>query len=332
MKWINVYIFRCALSWLLWLLCHTDPAEGPIYMSKYDFTNGFYQIFLAADDTLKLAVMIPRYDGEPQCVAMPLSLTMGWTNLPSMLSAASKPPISQMRSCTVASHAVLYHCTIWRTASTHDSWDLPGSPFSLTRSWPWWPQLHHAYGSYAHFHDTLQTTTWKQAAITDTWETCGIHGHICGWLHWPDPRLANTLLWHKKIHNAFLMTKCSQNLVKRHRTGKKQCQKGRWTKVTVAGTNAKRFWVGSLMHTKGPWNLPIRRCKGWCKYLWTCETRSLLAWRSGNMCWGSSTSWEQPSLAPLASSEQCNLFLHIWTSTECESHLTCMTISWTLRC
>ena len=51
--------------------------------------DGFYHIFLALDNALKLAVMMPHYDGETQLAAMPLSLTMGWTKSPPMFSATS---------------------------------------------------------------------------------------------------------------------------------------------------------------------------------------------------------------------------------------------------
>ena len=59
-------------------------------MSKYDLMDGFYHIFLAPDDALKLAIMMPHYDGEVQLAAVPLSLTMGWTKSPPTFSTASK--------------------------------------------------------------------------------------------------------------------------------------------------------------------------------------------------------------------------------------------------
>ena len=51
-------------------------------MAKFDISDGFYCLFLDPNDAPKLAVLMPRYEGELQLVAMPLSLTMGWVSLP----------------------------------------------------------------------------------------------------------------------------------------------------------------------------------------------------------------------------------------------------------
>ena len=73
----EVMQFGGTLSQILWLLRHADPSAGPFYLSKYDITDGFYRVFLKADDALQLAVMMPSYDNEPPLLAIPLSLTMG---------------------------------------------------------------------------------------------------------------------------------------------------------------------------------------------------------------------------------------------------------------
>ena len=76
----EVMQFSGALPRILWLLCHANPSAGPVYLSKYDITNGFYRVFLKADNALRLAITMPSYDNEPPLLAIPLSLTMGWTN------------------------------------------------------------------------------------------------------------------------------------------------------------------------------------------------------------------------------------------------------------
>ena len=86
----EVMQFGNTLPRLLWLIHHADPTEGPLFLSKFDVTNGFYCIFLATDDALKFTIMMPCYDGEPQLAAIPLSLTMGWTKSPPTFSTASK--------------------------------------------------------------------------------------------------------------------------------------------------------------------------------------------------------------------------------------------------
>ena len=48
----EVVQFGGALPRILWLLQHADPSAGPIYLSKYDITDGFYHVFLKADDAL----------------------------------------------------------------------------------------------------------------------------------------------------------------------------------------------------------------------------------------------------------------------------------------
>ena len=79
----EVMQFDGALSHILcWLLHHADPDVGPLYMAKFDISNGFYHLFLEPNDAPKLAVLMPQYDGELQLIAVPLSLTMGWSPHP----------------------------------------------------------------------------------------------------------------------------------------------------------------------------------------------------------------------------------------------------------
>ena len=79
----EVMQFVGALSHILWLLWHaSNPRKGLVYLAKYDISNGFFWMFLNPEDTLKLSVLMPQYEGEPQLVAVPLSLTMGWVSFP----------------------------------------------------------------------------------------------------------------------------------------------------------------------------------------------------------------------------------------------------------
>ena len=41
----EVMQFGGALPWILWLLCHANLTAGPVYLSKYNITNGFYCMF-----------------------------------------------------------------------------------------------------------------------------------------------------------------------------------------------------------------------------------------------------------------------------------------------
>ena len=62
---------------------------GPVYLAKFDIADGFYRLFLDPDDATKLAVLMPRYGDEPQLVAIPLSLTMGWVSSPPTFSSVN---------------------------------------------------------------------------------------------------------------------------------------------------------------------------------------------------------------------------------------------------
>jgi len=54
----------------------------PVYLSKFDIKDGFYRLFLAANDCPRLSIILPLYPDEEQLVAIPLACTMGWTQLP----------------------------------------------------------------------------------------------------------------------------------------------------------------------------------------------------------------------------------------------------------
>ena len=86
----KVMQFGGALSHILWLLHHMDPNEGPVYLAKFDISDGFYYLCLEPDDAPKLAVLMPKYDEEPQLIAVPLSLTMGWVSSPPTFCPASE--------------------------------------------------------------------------------------------------------------------------------------------------------------------------------------------------------------------------------------------------
>ena len=52
-------------------LQHIHPANdvfGPLYMSKIDFSDGFYWLWLQPEDTLKIAVLFLSHSGEAPLV------------------------------------------------------------------------------------------------------------------------------------------------------------------------------------------------------------------------------------------------------------------------
>ncbi|CAJ1939723.1 unnamed protein product [Cylindrotheca closterium] len=63
-------------------LMKANPDYGPVYMYKNGMSDGFYRIQLSTTGALKLGVILPRFEGLPQLVALPLVLPMGWTESP----------------------------------------------------------------------------------------------------------------------------------------------------------------------------------------------------------------------------------------------------------
>jgi hypothetical protein len=98
--WVNALTLRLApaeamqfgdaLPRILWLIRHHDPVHGELLLSKFDIKDGYYRIPLKASDAPMLAVILPAYNGEEPMVAIPLSLTMGWTESPPIFCAASE--------------------------------------------------------------------------------------------------------------------------------------------------------------------------------------------------------------------------------------------------
>ena len=82
--------FGGALGRILYLIRHAHPGWGPILLSKYDIKDGFYRMFLEADDCPRLAVTLPHYGGEEPLVAIPLVCTMGWAESPPTFCAMSE--------------------------------------------------------------------------------------------------------------------------------------------------------------------------------------------------------------------------------------------------
>ena len=74
--------FGRTLERLLFAIRHADPKFGPVRISKADIKDGFYRRFLRAIDCLRLAIVLPKYEGEPQLIGIPLACTMGWVQSP----------------------------------------------------------------------------------------------------------------------------------------------------------------------------------------------------------------------------------------------------------
>jgi hypothetical protein len=82
--------FGRALERLLHNVRHANPKFGPVYLNKIDVADGFYCIWLDAIQALQLACLLPKRPDEPQLVAVPLALPMGWVESPPFFCAATE--------------------------------------------------------------------------------------------------------------------------------------------------------------------------------------------------------------------------------------------------
>ena len=55
---------------------HANPSHGPVHICKYDIKDGYYRMFLNANDCPRLSIILPRYEGEEQLIAIPMSTTI----------------------------------------------------------------------------------------------------------------------------------------------------------------------------------------------------------------------------------------------------------------
>ncbi len=82
--------FGGTLLRILTALRHSNPRFGPPRLAKHDLKDGFYRLFLRAQDCLRLAIILPRYEDECQLVAIPLACPMGWVQSPPKFSTMSE--------------------------------------------------------------------------------------------------------------------------------------------------------------------------------------------------------------------------------------------------
>ena len=74
--------FGGALHRVMSKIRHANPSHGPVHICKYDIKDGYYRMFLNANDCPRLSIILPRYEGEEQLIAIPMSTTMGWVQSP----------------------------------------------------------------------------------------------------------------------------------------------------------------------------------------------------------------------------------------------------------
>lgn len=82
--------FGRTLERLIHQIVRADPRYGPVQFFKIDIADGFYRVPLKIHDIPTLAVSIPSVPGEPDLIALPLALPMGWTQSPPAFCAVTE--------------------------------------------------------------------------------------------------------------------------------------------------------------------------------------------------------------------------------------------------
>jgi hypothetical protein len=82
--------FGRTLQRVLQAVVYADPAQGPVCLFKLDIADGFYRVWVAPQDVPKLAVVLPKEEGEEAQLAFPLALPMGWVESPPYFCAVTE--------------------------------------------------------------------------------------------------------------------------------------------------------------------------------------------------------------------------------------------------
>ena len=86
----------------------TDPARGHVYMLNGDVSNNFYQIGLRPAEARKVGLIISVDDGKKLLDATPLTLPMGWKNLPPLFFTATET-VDDLVNQALWEHTSLQH-------------------------------------------------------------------------------------------------------------------------------------------------------------------------------------------------------------------------------
>ena len=91
---------------LLWMIYHADCCIGPVYISKMDLSNRFYQFHLTPTGALSLATPFPNLPHEPKLVSMPTRLPMGWMQSPPTFSTGTKTIANLINEALETNHKI----------------------------------------------------------------------------------------------------------------------------------------------------------------------------------------------------------------------------------
>ena len=127
--------FGRALIRIIQRIVYADPRFGPVYMAKYDLKDGFYRVQLHPSTIPRLAVILPRWEGETQLIAFPLTLPMGWTESPPYFCAPTET-IADLANAALRLHKTFPPHRLEHYAkpdTLHAREDIASRPFNRSR-------------------------------------------------------------------------------------------------------------------------------------------------------------------------------------------------------
>ena len=82
--------FGTALWQLLFQIYYADPKWGPIYMSKTDIKDGFYNVCVNSNGVKKFGIVLPAKPGQEPLILFFLGLPMRWVSSPPVFCVATE--------------------------------------------------------------------------------------------------------------------------------------------------------------------------------------------------------------------------------------------------
>ena len=82
--------FGQALRRILFEIHRADPRWGPVYLSKVDISDGFYNICVNANGAKNFGIILPSTPGQEPLILFFLGLPMGWVSSPPVFCAVTE--------------------------------------------------------------------------------------------------------------------------------------------------------------------------------------------------------------------------------------------------
>ena len=87
----NAIQFGSCLARLLQKVWEANPADGPVYLSKWDISDAFHRCNLRPSDVGSFAYVVPALSSDPAVLlCIDLVLPMGWINSPDLFCSTSE--------------------------------------------------------------------------------------------------------------------------------------------------------------------------------------------------------------------------------------------------